>query len=155
MILTTHILSGAALGASVKNPYAVAGLAVILHFLLDLLPHGDYLNKKSRPWEFWKVILDFVIGLLLVAATIPIQIDASGSVLPTFNILIGILFSLLPDFTTFLYSGVKMHFLKPIKVFHESIHYYPNGSPQREFCLKNNLWDILVSLLSISLLLTP
>ena len=70
MILTTHILSGAALGANIQNPYLVATSAVALHFALDTLPHGDYLNKKSRLGEFWKVAVDFAVGFGLVFAII-------------------------------------------------------------------------------------
>ncbi len=152
MILTTHILSGAALGANIKNPYAVAGLAIILHFLLDLFPHGDYLNKKSRLKEFWKVVVDLAIGFSLVAAILSIRGLTSNNVLIR-NIGIGIFFSLLPDATTFFYIWMKMKFLKPVKDFHESLHCHENGSPKREFRLKNNLWDILISLISLTALI--
>ncbi len=148
MILTTHILSGAALGASVKNPHAVAGLAVILHFLLDTLPHGDYLNKKSRFKEFWKVAVDLAIGLGAVAAIFFFRDPTPKDI---FNICIGIFFSLLPDGTTLLYM-MGMKFLKPLKKFHEKLHYYPDFSPKREFCLKNNLGDIFISLISLTFL---
>lgn len=152
MILTTHILSGAVLGANVKNPYAVAGLAVALHFALDLLPHGDYLNKKSSLWEFWKVALDLAIGFSIVAAIFLHQGFASTADLR--NIIIGIFFSLLPDGTTFLYWRMGMKFLKPIKIFHEKLHRYPEFSPESEFRLKNNLWDILISLISLITLIS-
>lgn len=151
MILTTHILSGAVLGANVKNPYAVAGLAIALHFALDLLPHGDYLNKKSSLKEFWKVALDLAIGLFIVAAIF--YSHGSASTADLRNIIIGIFFSLLPDGTTFLYWRMGMKFLKPIKRFHEKLHFYPEFSPKSEFRLKNNLFDILISTVSILALL--
>jgi len=152
MILTTHILSGAALGASVKNPYAVAGLAIILHFLLDTLPHGDYLNKKSRLREFWKVAVDLAIGFSLVAAAVLIREGIFNNIQ---NILVGIFFSLFPDGTTFLYIWVKIKFLKPLKTFHENLHCYKNRDPRRQFKLKNNLWDIAISLISLITLIFP
>lgn len=151
MILTTHILSGAVLGANVQNPYAVAGLAVAVHFLLDMIPHGDYLNKKSKLREFWKVAMDLAIGLGAVAAILffrdPTPKDIS-------NICIGIFFSLLPDGTTFLYIWMKMKFLKPVKHFHENLHFYGNDAPERRFKLKNNLFDILISLASLIILIS-
>lgn len=151
MILTTHILAGAVLGANVQNPYAVAGLAVAVHFALDLLPHGDYLNKKSKLREFWKVALDLAIGLGTVYALFFLRDAASTANLE--NIAIGIFFSLLPDGATLLYMmGVK--FLKPIKKFHEKLHYYPEFSPGSQFHLKNNLWDIFISLVSVITLLS-
>lgn len=152
MILTTHILSGAALGASVKNPYAVAGLAVVLHFLLDLLPHGDYLNKNSRLKDFWKVGVDLAIGFSIVSVMLLYRGLASTRDFQ--NIVIGIFFSLLPDSTTFLYVWIKMKFLRPIKDFHENLHKYENGSPKREFRLKHGLWDILISAIALLFLVS-
>jgi len=145
MILTTHILSGAVLGANVQNPYAVAGLSVAVHFALDLLPHGDYLDKKSSFKEFWKVAMDLAIGLGAVAAILFFRGPTSNNNL---NIAIGIFFSLLPDGTTLLYM-MGMKFLRPIKKFHEKMHFYPDFSPERRFKLKNNLFDILISLISL------
>jgi len=144
MTLTTHILSGAALGASVKNPVAIAGLAVALHFLLDMVPHGDYLNKKSRLGEFWKVAIDLAAGFFFVTGIILLKRIADPYLIQ--NIIIGILFSLLPDFSTFLFRWAKMKFLEPIYVFHQKLHRAPDFSPQRQFRLKNNFWDILTSL---------
>jgi hypothetical protein len=148
MILTTHILSGAALGANVENPYAAAGLAIVLHFLLDLFPHGDYLNKKSQLREFWKVAIDLAVGSGLVFAILSQNLTLNKT-----NIAVGIIFSLLPDGTTFFYHWMKMKFLAPIHAFHQKLHRAPDFSPQRQFRLKNNLWDILVSLVSLIILI--
>jgi hypothetical protein len=149
MILTTHILSGAVIGAEIKNPFYIAVISIAVHFLLDLLPHGDYLNKKSGFREFWKVAIDLVIGLSIVATVI----FSSGVVRPSElqNVAIGIFFSLLPDGITFLYWKMGIKFLKPIFTFHQKLHliHYPDFAPEREFRLKNNLWDILISLIAI------
>jgi hypothetical protein len=145
MILTTHILSGAVVGAEVKNPFAVAGLALILHFTLDLIPHGDYLNKRSNYRDFWKVAVDFLIGFGMIAAILFHHNKVHFDPLYIRNVLIGIFFSLVPDGTTFLYWKLKMKFLAPIKRFHEKLHYYPEFSPGRQFRMRNNHWDILIS----------
>ena len=152
MILTTHLLSGAALGANIKNPWLVVILSLILHFILDTLPHGDYLNQKSSWRDFWKVIIDLALGLGIVFIIILSRDPALQTIL---NIAIGIFFSLLPDGTTFLYFFMKMKFIKPLKTFHENLHYYKNGAPEREFCFKNNLWDIFISLISLLILIYP
>ena len=153
MVLTTHILSGAALGASVQNPYAVAGLSIILHFFLDLFPHGDYLNKKSRFREIWKGLLDFSAGIFLVAAIIFSRKVFWNEAL-LINISTGVFFSLLPDFTTFLHLFLKIKFLKPVYAFHQKLHliHYPDFAPEREFRFKNNRWDILISFISLLIL---
>jgi hypothetical protein len=149
MILTTHILAGAVLGREINNPYAVAGLAVAMHFALDTLPHGDYLNKESSFWEFWKVAIDLVVGLGIVSAILFFRDPIPKNDL---SIAIGIFFSLLPDGMTLLYM-MGMKFLKPIKKFHEKLHRYPESSPKHKFRLKNNLFDILVSFTAIIALL--
>jgi len=146
MILTTHILTGALLGREINNPYAVAGLALASHFVLDLLPHGDYLNKKSSFKEFWKVGIDLAVGLGAVAAIFFFSDPTPKNI---FNICIGVFFSLLPDGTTFLYWKMGMKFLKPLKKFHEKLHYYPDFSPKRQFRFKNNLFDIAISLVAL------
>jgi hypothetical protein len=151
VILTTHILSGAALGANIQNPYAVAAFAVALHFALDILPHGDYLNKKSSIREFWKVAIDLFFGFAIIAAAL----FSKGALEPDTlrNILIGIFFSVLPDGITFLYWKMGVKFLKPVYDFHQNLHCFPEFSPERRFRFKNNLWDILISLASLILLI--
>ncbi len=151
MILTTHILSGTVLGENIKNPYIIAVSSLVVHFLLDMFPHGDYLNKKSRWREFWKVAVDLAVGFGLVFAITFLKDITDTTVLK--NIFIGIFFSLLPDGTTFLYIWMKMKFLRPVKDFHENLHLFKNGAPQREFRFKNNLWDIFISLILILLLI--
>jgi hypothetical protein len=145
MILTTHILSGAALGTSIQNPVAVAGLSVILHFLLDALPHGDYLNKKSSLWSFWKVAIDLMVGFSIAIAILFCR-GLTSTDPKLMNIGIGIFFSLLPDGLTFLCLWMGMKFLRPIYAFHNKLHRAPDFSPEREFRFKNNLFDILISL---------
>lgn len=153
MILTTHLLTGAALGANIQNPYLVAASAILFHFALDTLPHGDYLNKNSRLGEFWKVALDLAIGFSIISTIIFIRGLTSYDGLDIRNISIGIFFSLFPDGLTFLYIWMKMKFLKPIRFFHENLHRFQNGAPEREFRLKNNLWDIIISFASLAILL--
>jgi hypothetical protein len=151
MILTSHILSGAALGANIRNPYLAAASAVALHFILDLFPHGDYLNKKSGIREFWKVAIDLFFGFAIIGAILLSKDVLGHDTLQ--NVLIGIFFSLLPDGITFLYWKMGIKFLKPIYDFHQNLHRAPEFSPEREFRLKNNPWDILVSFMCLLILL--
>jgi hypothetical protein len=53
-----------------------------------------------------------------------------------------------------LYWKMGMKFLKPIKMFHEKMHFYPDFSSKREFRFKNNLFDILISLIAVSILIS-
>lgn len=42
MILSPHILAGAALALNVSNPIAGLGLAIASHYILDAVPHAEY-----------------------------------------------------------------------------------------------------------------
>jgi len=151
MILTTHILAGAVLGAEVKNPFEVAGLAIILHFLLDMIPHGDYVDDKSTLRDWWKEAISFSTGIFLILIAFHIRGIPDWPTLK--NIGIAVFFSLLPDATHFMYRFMGMKFLAPLKHFHESLHYYPNGHPKRKFHLKNEYWEITISLTSLAILI--
>lgn len=127
MILTAHIITGAAVGVNFSNPWLVVLLSVICHHLADLLPHWDYginvigslgQNEKkifilpSLPIikeiplrkSFLKISSDISIGFVLVAGTLIIfhgwEIPRNFSALFSglnLNLMLGIFFSLLPD----------------------------------------------------------
>ena len=65
MIITPHMLVGAAIGARVRNIWLVFILAWLSHYLLDFLPHWDYLDAIdiANPDHLLKMGLDFIIGI--------------------------------------------------------------------------------------------
>ncbi len=151
MILITHALVGAALGKQIGNPLIVAPLAIALHFCLDTFRHGEYLNQQSTfKNTTWKVALDLFSGLIMVI----LYLKFSHSSIETIqNVFIGTFFSLLPDLTTVLYWKFHANFLKKIYAFHEWVHPYPKGDKRYNWNLRNNLNDIIFSLIAISILL--
>lgn len=73
MILTPHLLAGAAVAAKISNPILGLFLAFLSHYFLDLLPQREYpiKNIKKRCWnksffDFSKVFLDISFGVLLI-----------------------------------------------------------------------------------------
>jgi len=73
MLLTPHILTGAAIIILVQNP--ILGLIFVLlsHYFLDLFPQTEYTIKtiRARQWskslpDFLKVFLDILLGLTIV-----------------------------------------------------------------------------------------
>ncbi len=73
MLLTPHILIGAAIVTKVQNP--ILGLIFVLlsHYFLDLFPQTEYTIKtiKSGQWskslpDFLKVFCDIFFGLMIV-----------------------------------------------------------------------------------------
>ena len=73
MILTPHLLLGAAIASRISNPFLALPLALISHFLLDSLPTKEYsvLSIREKHWgktfpDFIKVFLDIAFGISLI-----------------------------------------------------------------------------------------
>ena len=67
MLATPHTTVGILIASKIPNPIFAFPLALLSHFVLDLIPHWDFFsfqNKIGRR-EKVKVILDFLIGLSL------------------------------------------------------------------------------------------
>lgn len=52
MTATNHVVTGAAIGALVVNPWVALPLALASHFALDALPHFDYPEKNFQSQKF-------------------------------------------------------------------------------------------------------
>ena len=73
MLLTPHILAGAAIATKVHNPVFALILAFLSHYFLDLPPQTEYSveNIKEKRWrksvlDFSKVFMDISLGVLLI-----------------------------------------------------------------------------------------
>lgn len=70
MLLTPHMLLGAAIGSQIDHSWLVGPIAAASHFIIDMFPHEDWvveievedLNKKS----FFVILADILISLVLV-----------------------------------------------------------------------------------------
>jgi hypothetical protein len=146
MILTTHALVGAAIGKSLNNPWLVIPASLAVHYALDIIPHGEYLNKTStlrNTW--WKVALDLLVGFLAVVFLIyGRKIDRTVFA----NIALGVFFSLFPDLLTLLYWKVNANLLKKIYIFHEWVHGLVS-TKDLPWKVKNVRNDVIVSFLAV------
>ncbi|OGI16786.1 MAG: hypothetical protein A2Z52_00195 [Candidatus Moranbacteria bacterium RBG_19FT_COMBO_42_6] len=136
---------GAAIGKSVASPWLIIPISVAVHYALDAIPHGEYLDKNStikNTW--WKVTLDLLAGLLVVIFYIIIK-KVDGSEIK--NIEFGVFFSLFPDFLTLLYWKMHLHFLKKAYTFHEWIHRLISQK-DLPWNFRNARNDILISLVA-------
>lgn len=153
MILVTHILAGAVIGENLDNPWLIIPTAILGHFALDALPHGEYINSFKKKLTFkntwWKVGLDLLSGLLIVF----LFIFLSGfTVVKIENILIGVFFSILPDFLNLLYWKFGFKFLEKIHNFHHWIHRSSQNMKNNNWNLQNAKNDIIISIIAITLL---
>ncbi|MBA7602706.1 hypothetical protein ES703_09802 [subsurface metagenome] len=103
MILTCHLLAGAAIAANISNPILALCLAFLSHYFLDALPQYEYSveNIKKRHWhksffDFFKVFLDIAFGALLIFLfsenTLLIFAAAFLAILPDSFTLLAIIF---------------------------------------------------------------
>jgi hypothetical protein len=93
MILTPHLLLGAAIASLLNNHFLAGLLAFTSHYFLDAIPHYDYSvnNIKEKNWrkslpELLKIALDCALSvallLLLAKNFFQTTIIASFAVLP-------------------------------------------------------------------------
>ncbi len=154
MVLTTHALTGAVIGKNLNNPFLIIVLSIIIHYAMDHLRHGEYLNRKSalkNTW--WKVLIDFSIGqtiIILITLLDSSELDNQR----VFNIYAGVFFSMFPDLFTALYWKLDIKQLKFLFNFHANIHKYPQNAPERIWNFRNARNDILISILAIATLLS-
>lgn len=150
MTIVTHALVGAVIGKSIENPYLIVVVSLTSHFALDTLRHGEYISLKSNIKDIWKPLTDIFIGSLIVFLMSYFFVSSQHQLK---NVLIGCIFSVLPDSITFLYWKLNCKFLKKIIDFHNWVHRYPRFSPEREWSLKNMRNDILISTIMIAVFL--
>ena len=155
MILTTHALTGAVIGKNLDDPFLIIILSLIIHYAMDRLRHGEYLDRKST-WKntTWKVGLDILVGWTIIGIFLLISYNSNNfNDFNVYNIFLGVFFSMLPDLLTLLYWKFNVKILKTIFDFHAKMHKYPPFSSERIWNLKNARNDIIISILAIILLL--
>lgn len=76
MILSVHLLAGAAVAVSVNSPVLGGIFAFLSHYFLDLLPHHEYSirNISQKKWakakiDFIKISLDLAFGFAVIILT--------------------------------------------------------------------------------------
>lgn len=123
MILAPHMLVGGAIGMRVKNVWLVFLLAFLSHFLLDFIPHWDYLDSvivSGFPF-FIKVTPDIIAGMLLLVIVVCRQ-NVSEKILRL--IFLGAGAALLPDLIQFLFYNFEIAALAPFVDLHNFIHHF-------------------------------
>lgn len=118
MVITPHMLVGAAVGSKFGNPWLVFTLGLLSHYLLDALPHWDYLKgiEIKNPDHLIKIGLDFILGGFFVFLL-------TYSSEQRFLILIALLGALLPDILEVIYCNFNIKWLRPLSLIHHKIHY--------------------------------
>ncbi len=164
MIFTPHIIVGAAIGAKTQHLGLIVVLALLIHFIMDKLPHWDYdlpavfrefrKNKKIKPLlsDFVKMATDITVGLSIVFFIIWYKNFLNFDYLPF--ILFGIFISLLPDIIlgfAFLVPGKTARRINKIGEF---FHYKPKEKQKEgKITFLGLLTGILTIVIAIIILL--
>lgn len=129
MILTPHMLVGAAIGSKIENYWAIFILATALHFIFDMLPHWEYgrryeietITRRGLFLFFLQALIDLFAGLAIIVWVLwPEPFN--------YYVLFGALVSILPDGLVLLYavwavaSKKKDNWLKKYYDFHKFFH---------------------------------
>ncbi len=132
MILTSHIVISGILASKTQNYFLAAAIGLISHYVLDAIPHWDYLSdefesgikidknfvKRKTFWrEIIKISIDGLAGFGLLALFIFLDKDANIAPL-----IISALFGVLPDAMQFIYWLTGWKFIKWNIDFQEFAH---------------------------------
>lgn len=67
MIITAHMIAGGVAGEVVQSSFLAFALGIVLHFILDAVPHFDNLLDEGERWNYKQVLfLIFDVILLFV-----------------------------------------------------------------------------------------
>lgn len=122
MILSTHYITGAALASQVDSLPLIVILPIFLHFVLDMIPHWEYIDKAEEiKTHYHYILLDLLVGPLLILS---IYIWGALDFHKLVWLQIGAFFSLLPDGASFLYLAIfpRSKALKKFFSLHQKIH---------------------------------
>jgi hypothetical protein len=148
MILSVHLLAGAAIGSKVKNYWAILVLALLSHFILDALPHWEYtgLIPNVSGDYFMTVTVKALLDILLGVGVVGLFLRSSRLIRPA---LWGAFFALLPDGLIFAYVlaqvffGWNLTFLTYPIAFHDQFHF-----PDKTDLLP---WRVAVEIFAVAL----
>lgn len=116
MITTPHLLTGALIGVTLKDPIIAIPIALGSHVILDMVPHYDFPDHKKADTK--KVFLYHSLDILLGISLIYYFLHDTGN-LPYIFLIVFI--ADLPDIFTKLRFVFKNNFFKKFQELHESI----------------------------------
>jgi hypothetical protein len=158
MILTPHLLIGAAIGAKTHNLGLIIILGLLSHLILDRIPHWDYPNtgisnfKKTKDlkrfiFDLLKIVIDGVVGIIIVFLLVR-KTDLRLDIRNLIFILLGIIFATLPDiFLFFSFTVLSPEISRKIINFHNKFFHCKKEGHRITFL--NLTTEIIVIFLAI------
>lgn len=118
MTALTHAVVGAGLASSQNNLLGGFAAAFLSHFVLDVLPHNDYIyalykfDKKKGPYPSPISIILLILSSIFLAGSFSLKRDPA--------VIIGGLAGILPDFFTAVFG--KTQIFKAFNQWHSRLH---------------------------------
>jgi len=130
MYLTVHGATAMLVAKAVPNPILAFLLALVSHFILDFIPHGDehILKKHFSSGQNLRRITGVASLDGIILAGFLVLFLWVGPTVSTSTIIASLLGSLLPDALQGLYFATSWTWLKPFQDFHLGVH---NASDHR------------------------
>lgn len=122
MILSTHFITGAAAASFTNSPLGLLAFPLILHFLLDAIPHWEYVEDSSElKNKIPQIIVDALIGPVCIALVSVLLFGLNFNYL--IWLLVGGAVSVIPDGFTLLHVLFpKNKLFKKFFEFHSFVH---------------------------------
>lgn len=141
---TVHLLAGAAIGVLIPHAPTMIPLALLSHYILDLLPHIDpetfaHANKPYTLLQRISLTADIIIVLGLVYALFLLQ---NSSI----HIFLAAITAMLPDL---LVPLEKYSIFHPLRRFHYMFHWNPNRAKYWDWYIAGLIAPVIVGTLSV------
>lgn len=140
MFIATHAAVGALFGEVLPtHPFVVFVLAFIIHFMMDLIPHGDSLLYRSyKDGKNTKLAILIQVSDTIVMIGFALYLITQVIVHQRLAVIMGIIGGILPDVLVVLYE--LFHF-KWLKKFHHTHKYFHDWLTSRigDFSLVNGM----------------
>ncbi|PIS05122.1 MAG: hypothetical protein COT81_02755 [Candidatus Buchananbacteria bacterium CG10_big_fil_rev_8_21_14_0_10_42_9] len=128
MFLTVHSVVGANLGKISPDPITAFILGFISHFLIDLIPHGDYEyfapHKFPTRWKRIRKIMAFAIVDSTLATIVVSLYMAWALPLNPWSIAAGVIGAIMPDLLMGIGEMTDKKFLGRFWKFHLKFHHF-------------------------------
>lgn len=122
MILSTHFIAGAAAASFSDSPIVLIAVPLILHFVMDAVPHWEYVEDESElKHKIPQIAIDLFSGPILIILALLLLGNLNLKLL--IWLFIGGFFGMLPDGLSLLYFIFpKNKLLKKFFSLHMAIH---------------------------------
>ncbi len=125
MYLTVHATIGVLIGEQVAHPLASFVLGAVSHFLIDSIPHGDYVRLGLHEEKHIHTITMKLIASIDTSLMVGVLWLFTPPSLMTPSVTAAVIGSVAPDFLWGFHELTRWRFLKPYRKFHTWFHPHP------------------------------